>query len=220
VVNEHYGFLTLKEVIEIQRNHDLFQADGENMLENLVKKFEKNGNVAVIDLRLGSEVFLSNKNVPTKLTTADEYVAIRPGEFALLTTYEEVNLPDNLLAFISMRFQYKQKGLINVSGFHVDPYYKGRIIYSVYNAGPNRIVLRYKDEIFMIIFARLAEKAGKLKEGFKHITPDQISALGGAPTSLHSLDQRIRTLENWIKVLGWVVAGLIAAVLAKLFGSG
>ena len=42
--------------------------------------------------------------------------------------------------------------LINVSGFHVDPNYKGKLIFSAFNAGPRDIILRKLDPVFMIFF--------------------------------------------------------------------
>jgi len=52
-----------------------------------------------------------------------EDVIVPPGQFALLITEERVNIPDDKIAFISFKFSKKARGLINVSGFHVDPGY-------------------------------------------------------------------------------------------------
>ena len=59
-----------------------------------------------------------------------------PGQFAFLLTDEIVEVPDSAMALISIKAKIKWRGLINVSGFHVDPGFKGRLIFSVYNAGP------------------------------------------------------------------------------------
>jgi hypothetical protein len=42
------------------------------------------------------------------------------------------------MAFISMRTAFKFKGLVNISGFHVDPGYKGKLIFAVFNASPTK----------------------------------------------------------------------------------
>ena len=50
---------------------------------------------------------------------------IPPGQFAFLLTAETVTMPDNAIAFISIKARLKFNGLINISGFHVDPGYRG-----------------------------------------------------------------------------------------------
>jgi dCTP deaminase len=75
---------------------------------------------------------------------------IPPGQFAFLLTEEVVTIPANAMAFISIRAKYKFKGLVNVSGFHVDPGWKGRLIFAVYNAGPSPVVLSRGAEMFLI----------------------------------------------------------------------
>jgi dCTP deaminase len=107
-----------------------------------------------LNLRLGTEVYLSSEDLPRKLSKGD-LISIRSGEFALLITEEEIRLPLNVMGSISMRFGFKRKGLINVSGFHVDPGYEGKLIFSVYNAGPNDIVVRRCDSLFMIFLRNL-----------------------------------------------------------------
>lgn len=59
-------------------------------------------------------------------------IKIEPGETALLKTYEKLKLPDHYMAFLSLRFSRGSKGLINISGFHVDPDWGGHLIFSVY----------------------------------------------------------------------------------------
>src|SRR5205807_102723 len=93
------------------------------------------------DLRVGSEVFLSEKRIPTRLSDESPYVVLPPGQFALVKTYEKVRIPPDLIGLISIRSRFKFQGLINISGFHVDPTYEGNLIFSVQNVGPNDIRL-------------------------------------------------------------------------------
>ena len=50
-------------------------------------------------------------------------------------TKESIEVPLDALGLISIRSKYKLKGLINVSGFHVDPGFRGSLVFAVYNAG-------------------------------------------------------------------------------------
>lgn len=115
---------------------------------------------ASIELTVGSEVYItpSSENDPKvkRILTAKKSQFIIPkGQFALLITEEIVKVPNNALAFISFKAKYKYKGLINVSGFHVDPGWYGKLTFSVYNAGPSDIALEKGDPFALIWYADL-----------------------------------------------------------------
>jgi dCTP deaminase len=78
------------------------------------------------ELRLGSEVYVTGEDSKTKRRVEpSDQVRIPPGQFANLLTEETVRIPSDALGLISARFKWKQRGLVNVSGFHVDPGYEG-----------------------------------------------------------------------------------------------
>ena len=90
---------------------------------------------------------------------------IKPGQFAFLITKEYVYVPSDAIALISMRAGYKFRGLINVSGFHVDPGWEGKLLFSVYNAGPAEIIVERGDNMFLIVYADLDSNSTKIYEG-------------------------------------------------------
>lgn len=183
------------------------QRDLENMLEG-----------PTLNLRLGHEAYVSSQAVPVILDEErNPTISVEPGEFALLMTYEEIKIPDNLIGLIEIRFRYKLYGLINVSGFHVDPGFNGRLIFSVYNAGPRDIVLRYKEPVFMIVFAQLAEETkqpyeGRF-EGMRSLPLDAITGLRGASVSPIRLSSRIDKVEMELRIYGGILATLTVGVL-------
>ena len=108
------------------------------------------------ELRLGREVYVTGGASKTKRTlTEGEQVRIPPGQFANLLTEETVRIPTDALGLISARFRWKQRGLVNVSGFHVDPGYDGRILFSVFNAGPTPVVVGRGDRLFLLWLSSL-----------------------------------------------------------------
>lgn len=175
------------------------------------------------DLRLGDEAYLTSEEHPIILSKRDPYLTIKPGEFALLITHERLSLTSEVMAFISIRFTYKRKGLINISGFHVDPNYTGRIIFSVYNAGPNDIVLKYKEPVFMIFFAELEnplEGGNKPRSSYDHIETSMISEIKGHSVSLVSSNQRIEQLESSMKLYGAIALAIITTLIGVLLTKG
>lgn len=175
---------------------------------------ERIDNVAY-ELALGDEVFLTNSSSGKKeiLDNKNSQVKIMPGQFALLLTDEKVKIPNNRLAFISMKFSQKLKGLINVSGFHIDPGFEGKIIFSVYNAGPTTILLDKGKPYFMLWLAELVGET-KTYDG-KHnkqnsITGTIIGDLTGELASPNILLERIRANEITLKNFSWAAGLLIA----------
>lgn len=173
------------------------------------------------ELTLGDQVFLASEEVPRNLRGAKDpyrepapYCVIRPGDFAVLITQEYIYLPSNIIGLISMRNRYKQRGLINVSGFHVDAGFHGRLIFTAYNAGPTDIVLKLGEHLFMIAFAKLTSPVIPYGQGPLEIPVESISALKGVSVSPKSLDQRVTRLEIIVTVLAVPLAiALIAALL-------
>ena len=61
------------------------------------------------------------------------------------------------MGFISVKATYKLKGLVNVSGFDVDPGWTARLIFTVFNAGPGDDPPRKGAFEFLIWIADLDE---------------------------------------------------------------
>src|SRR6266850_6603948 len=125
--------------------------------ENLVVPFDpQNVKHGAYELAVGPEVSITSKDSTTKeMLDAAEAFVIPPGQFGLLLTEEIISTPLNAIGFISIRASIKFEGLVNVSGFHVDPGFTGRLKFSVYNAGSRNIVLSRGDRVFMMWFSDL-----------------------------------------------------------------
>jgi len=71
---------------------------------------------AAYDLRLGSEVYISPLSDDTGEVRNKRFldyghdIDIPPGRFAFLLTEEKIEIPQNALAFISLKFRKKAKG--------------------------------------------------------------------------------------------------------------
>src|SRR5258708_33926463 len=108
-----------------------------------------------IEWRVGREIYVTPNLDDIYTTTkrqlaADEPFQIPPGQFAFLLTEEAVSVPAAAMAFISMKATFKMKGLINVSGFHVDPGWNGQLVFAVFNAGPSPVHLQLGLRLFLI----------------------------------------------------------------------
>jgi len=107
------------------------------------------------EMGVGPEAFVTSNPSDNTQVPGGTKIVIPPGQFGLLVTRETVRIPASAIAFISMRASIKFQGLVNVSGFHVDPGYHGQLRFAVYNAGSRTIVLDQDQRVFMIWFADL-----------------------------------------------------------------
>jgi dCTP deaminase len=179
----------------------------------------------VYDLRVGTEAYISSGKNTIRLgqeAGKKDIVTIRPGDFAIIMTLEYVALPPDLMGFISVRMRYKRQGLVNISGFHVDPGFHGRIMFAVYNAGPKNLALRYKDRVFMMLFANVEDglpTPGGPNMGQTSIPADVISDLSGPSVSPRSLDERLSRLEQIFYIVAIpTVITVVGVVIAFLLG--
>ena len=143
---------------------------------------------AAYTLRVGSEVFISPSTAveaarKTKLLLKeDEGFAIPPGQFALVLTEESVEVPKSAVAFISMKARIKFKGLVNVSGFHVDPGYHGKLLFAIYNANASPVHLARGDDAFLICYASLdveSETYSRRASSFSGLPSELITPISG-----------------------------------------
>lgn len=212
------SFLSSKNVI--------ISDDGDNLYN------EKRVEQAAYALSLGGEAYRTD-NKDRKIEILDDKnknIEINPGQFTLLMTEESVNIPEDKLALISIKAKQKLKGLVNVSGFHVDPGFKGKLLFSVYNAGPSTITLETKKPYFLIWFANLENEASVTDlynetnnhhQGQKSIPLEYIDALKrGEIASPNALLEKIKENKNTLDKIFWIagiISGLCIAFSLKIY---
>lgn len=149
-----------------------------------------------------------------------EGMVIPPGQFAYLLTEEFVNIPTDVMGFISLKFGVKGAGIINVSGFHVDPGYKGRLIFSVYNAGPSPTRLHRGQKVFLLWLADLDRESQLVKAPTQSpramIPEDMVSKVDRRVHSLQQLSKKIQDLQTELDFFKRVVGVGVTIALAAI----
>lgn len=184
------------------------------------------------ELSLGPEAFLTSEPAGTKrrLERGDQLI-IPPGQFGLLLTEETVSIPSDAIAFISIRFTIKCQGLINVSGFHVDPGFTGQLKFAVFNAGSQNIPLARGDRIFIIWFSDLSSPTRDVYDG-QHasqvgITSEDVRLLQGEVASPGALkkeidelrstnEQNLKSIEKEISIWRGITIGIIGLLFTLI----
>lgn len=198
---------------------------------------------AAYTLAIGPEVYVSPSDQTADPTTVTvrrlapgDAFTIPPGQFAFLLTEEIVSVPADALAFISIRAKTKFRGLVNVSGFHVDPGYRGQLTFAVLNAGPVPIHLKRGQPIFLIWYASLDRETVVKKDSAVRmgIDPDLITGVAGELQSFASLATRIKVTDKalgdrihavekeqtYYRVIGAVALALMIALTVNWLKDG
>lgn len=194
------------------------------------------------ELSMGSQAWVTSKDsnkttIQVELDGRDR-VLIPPGQFALLLIQEKVIIPNSAIGLLSMKSGVKMRGLVNVSGFHVDPGYDGKLVFAVFNAGSIPIPIEQGAPTFLLWYVSLDHPTTNTYSGSRQyksdITDDQVRSLLGpvySPTALarqltavdQALGQRISVMEtrlDWWRSMGIVIIGSAIAVLASLLTLG
>jgi dCTP deaminase len=205
-------------------------------LQSLIQPFVPDRvDCAAYTLAIGPEVYVSPNDQTAdpstvtvrKLAQGDAFT-IPPGQFAFLLTEEIVAIPADAVAFISIRAKIKFRGLVNVSGFHVDPGYRGQLTFAVFNAGPVPIHLKRGQPIFLIWYASLDRESAFKKAGPVHLGIDTelITGIAGELQSFASLSKKVKDVDKalgdrihsiekeqtYYRVLGTVALAMIIAL--------
>jgi len=189
------------------------------------------------ELSLGNEVYETSNRDKTILASPPSFrrnniqISIEPGQFAMLLSEERINIPNGFIGFLSIRSKFKFKGLINVSGFHVDPGYEGHLKFTVYNAGGRPITLTRGNRMFPLWLSTMQEKTHDPYEPPKAgsnerdtITNEDIDNIKGAPVSISHLEDKVRDIQTKVNVLtGFALAAgisllsLVLTLILELF---
>ncbi len=212
----------------------------EGQAQKVVEPFlEKQIDCSAYTLRMGAEFYVTpsygfdlRKNKKKQLKEPTEVaflgkkwprkggeLVIPPGQFAFLLTEERVNMPKNAMGFISLKSGTKFRGLVNISGFHVDPGFKGSLIYSVFNAGPSPIHLNRGDDVFLLWITDLSEPTEekfvrKDQEPQVEISSRLVSDVAREAHSLQALSERVERLAQRVNTL--ITAGVVVGTVIEL----
>lgn len=155
------------------------------------------------ELSVGDESFVTGEASKKQFFKEGETIIIPPGQVALIITKETLKAPTDAIGFLSFKFAAKLRGLINVSGFHVDPGFQGKLVFSMFNAGVQTIHLSVGSRLFMIWFCSLDGATTDSYDGNHknqlHIPDDAITNLAARMPSPFTLEKDILALRHELR---------------------
>jgi dCTP deaminase len=139
---------------------------------------------ASYDLRIGSLVYSPSSvavEKPVDLSKNGGAYRIVPYGSAVLTTFESLRMPNNMVGRFGLKSGFARRGLFASVGPQVDPGFEGNLFISVLNLTPASHVVSYKETFLSIEFQKLLENPQKTYDGpyqHKHdINPEILADL-------------------------------------------
>lgn len=113
------------------------------------------------DFRLSNRVLRADFNRPLEFadssTNEQEKLVIEPGEVAFVMTEEDLDLPNNVFCQLSSKRKLSHGGIIVLGGFTVDPNYRGKLIFGLYNISSRKYPIIPGKKLVAGIFYKLDE---------------------------------------------------------------
>ena len=155
-------------------------------------------------LCLGAEAIVSSttddRRGSYRTLGAGQMLNLEPGNFAYLITEETVNIPQNAIGLINVATASKLDGLINISGFHADPWYSGKLVFTVFNSGPTLISLWAGEPLFRLWLSDFDPPAiERPAPGYKELDKRWVSRLHGVYPSSFAIAEKVNKLESDVK---------------------
>ena len=151
--------------IKLTPQPDVSAISGISVDLRLANSFRVFSNNSVPFLDLSGERDQLNKDIDTvmgKEIVVDDGGAffIHPGELVLGSTFESVEIPDNLVGWLDGRSSLARLGLmVHVTAGRIDPGWKGQVVLEFYNLGKMPLALKPEMIICALSFETLSNPA-------------------------------------------------------------
>jgi dCTP deaminase len=187
---------------------------------------------ASYDLRIGEQGITTSGKKVINLREIG-YLAMEPGDVAIVTVLERIQLSTRYAARLGLRSKYVRKGLVASMGLQIDPGFAGELNVTLVNLTPQSIALPYKDDFLSVEFHKLEAPATHPYrgpyQGQKGLGPEEIAAITEGQgvafseiiTTLRSLSQNVASLSSHVRIMEWSIPvvlvigmGVIATLVA------
>ncbi len=138
---------------------------------------------ASYDLRIGKHIFVptSSPDRPIDLSANGRVFKLPPYGTAVLTTHEDLALPDTIVGRIGLKSGLARMGLVASTGPQIDPGFKGKLFVSIFNLTAASHIFTFLETFLTIEFQSLEKKPDESYHGSYQgqytITPEVADAL-------------------------------------------
>ncbi|MDH5754653.1 MAG: hypothetical protein OEY95_05575 [Candidatus Bathyarchaeota archaeon] len=123
---------------------------------------------ASYDLRLGQE-YIKEGRFGKLDDEKNPYLEIPEHDVVVVSTFENINMPNRLTGRFGLRLSFAMKGLVLNNEPQIDPGYEGKLFCILYNLSDQPIIIRYLERFATIEFQTTDSAAPPYGRGFEHI---------------------------------------------------
>lgn len=171
---------------------------------------------ASYDLTIGDEIYLSKVKKSSFLETTkldlNQTFEIAAHEICFILTEENIQLPKNIAAKISLRMTHIYKGLVLTTQPPFDPGYNGKAIVMVHNLSSQSIHLKRGERIASIEFFELKEASTNVSVVHQSVSELQAQLQIPVTSSLMGIHFTAQSAKKWV----WWLAGANLTILTTL----
>jgi len=113
------------------------------------------------DFILSSTILTVDSRRPSDINQNNKDAVIKPGEVAFVMTKESLELPGNIYCQLSTKRKLSLDGIVILGGLIIDPNYKGKLIFGLYNLSSRNYPLLPGKKLVAGVFYKVDEMSGK-----------------------------------------------------------
>ena len=148
------------------------------------------------DFILSNMALTVDSGRPRDLDQSTENAIIKPGEIAFVMTKESLDLPDNIYCQLSTKRKLSLDGIVILGGLIIDPNYKGKLIFGLYNLSPRNYPLLPGRKLVAGVFYRVNNKTDKIPEPISNFPDELIKIVADTkPNSISAVNTAIEGLR-------------------------
>jgi len=142
--------------------------------ETLIKSGRKESCEGIkYDFTLSNVALTVDSKGPIDISQSKENASIKPGEIAFVMTKETLDLPDDIYCQLSAKRKLSLDGIVILGGLIIDPNYKGKLIFGLYNLSSRIYPLLPGKKLVAGVFYRVDKKSSKRPEPINDF-PDEL----------------------------------------------
>jgi dUTPase len=154
------------------------------------------------DFKLSRMVLTAESGRPQDIDQSKEVSLIKPGEIAFVMTEEALDLPNDIYCQLSTKRKLSLDGIVILGGLIIDPNYKGKLIFGLYNLSSRNYPLMPGKKLVAGVFYKVNKKSDKIPETINNF-PDELirSVVDTKPNSVSAINTTISNMNSAINEL-------------------
>jgi dUTPase len=154
------------------------------------------------DFTLSKMALTVESGRPRDIEQTNEKVIIKPGEIAFVMTEESLDLPGNIYCQLSTKRKLSLDGILILGGLIIDPNYKGKLIFGLYNLSSRDYPLLPGRKLVAGVFYEVDKSSDKVPASINNFPDELIKVVVDTkPNSINAINSVLEELRAEIQTI-------------------